>query len=129
MKATLLLVTAVTIATVTSPVNGQNTLQDSLTPECYDLMFAYQCEGSTYSRRGADVSLSCGQSYVPAAENFASSCTRNDAGHYCSNLPEFQFGTDESNRITERITTSCASIVTIIIIYLFIMYKPHVIRV
>ena len=69
-------------------------------------------EALTYARGGADVSLSCGQNYVAVEENFAATCTQNDAGDYCFNILEYQFGTDESNRISEQIMMSCSPIAT-----------------
>ena len=110
MKPALLIL--VIVVTIRLPVNAQNVLQDSLTRECYRLMFLHQCDASTYARRAADVSLSCGENYFAVAENFAATCTQNDAGEYCFNLPEFQHGTDTSDRISGRIVTSCASIAT-----------------
>ena len=109
----VVIVTVIVGVTFNVPVNrAQTVLESSLTRECWRLGYVYQCEDSTYSRDAADLSLNCGQDYFVAAENYAALCTKNDAGNYRLNLPEYQFGTDESNRLSERIMMSCSPIVT-----------------
>lgn len=88
-------------------VNTQTVLGSLSTCECFHLGYVHQCEASTYKRGVAKVFFSCGGNSCAAA---GGNMHTKWHGVYHFNIPDYQFGTDEANRISEQIMMLCSTI-------------------
>ena len=82
----------------------ETVLEAAVTRECFDIIYRYTCDSTTYQQDGANIALMCGSDYLVYAENYAAACVRGDDGDFC-----FHLFTDSPNLDLTQVALLCAS--------------------